>query len=239
MRSKQLSVRVLLLLFFSLLLVFLFLRIAEKSSAFEISNESLRIELNRKPNRTPTPTLRPLPTTRPPALSEFTAEKHPKDFLRFGVSEALVDFGILSPTSPTIRQTMLSLLTTTTNRTIIQVLIDTEPRNEQSSFIPGTTCDDGSCNESKDGPWKNVLTYGIGFRCASPTPGACIGSFESPDNYKQFPSLLQDKYYLPVLESILPEEEILATIEYKINIAGTQQSGIYTHTISYIATPGY
>lgn len=156
----------------------------------------------------------------------------------FTISNTMIDFGNLSPTNPVTRTTTLTVKNNSAKSFKV-----TAAQNHQllvpstGASIPGTTCDNGTCNEAKSAKWTNTLTYGFGYRC----DGSCVAndnSFKLPDYYKQF-SDTSHKETATTIMSGGTGNGLKATVTYKVNISSAQPAGTYTNTVTYLATPSY
>lgn len=158
----------------------------------------------------------------------------------FSLSENLIDFGELSPTNPITRINTLEV----SGRAKTGYSIFTYENSklfflQPDVSIPNTTCDDGICSEKISSDWSNILTYGFGYRCDNLEGKDCAAGFLDPLHYKRFPdkSLLENPQ--SIIKGIIFNKSKKSQITYKVNISGTQQAGIYTNTITYIASPAF
>lgn len=165
------------------------------------------------------------------------------------LSNSRIDFGTLTPTNPVIRETTL-----TVSNSSAQSYQVTASENHQlqaaktGAIIPDTTCDGGTCSETTATEWSNTLTYGFGFRCdaisiklSGTNSPSCIendNSFMETSYFKQFADVSRKEKAQKIIGGGKgPNQK--AVISYKINIASSQATGIYTNSITYIATPNF
>ena len=156
----------------------------------------------------------------------------------FSISETLIDFGPLSPTDPVLRTNTLSVSNTATAGYTVTAY-ENNPLKESTSSatIPDTTCDNGACNSTDGGTWEGTLTYGFGYRCdSSDKTKTCLPGFSDFNSYKQFAK--ETTQPQNIMESASGESSI-AQITYKVNISGSQQSGFYNNTLTFIAVPNF
>lgn len=156
----------------------------------------------------------------------------------FSISSNSINFGILSPTDPITRTNDLEIKTGSALDYMVSASENSELKTT-SAFIPDTTCDNGACSEITSAPWENTLTYGFGYRCDNLSEMDCELGFEEPTLFKQFPNESKEEIAQPVMFGSSSSGIKKSRITYKINISGTQASGDYTNTITYIATPTY
>lgn len=158
----------------------------------------------------------------------------------FSISETLIDFGILSPTNPVTRINILSVNNTSTPGYSVTAS-ENHPLRSQASgaTIPDTTCDNGNCSEINSRLWINTLTYGFGYRC-DPVSATnyCSLSFSQIDYFRQFADSSNSETAQVVFSNSSGSNQ-QAKITYKINISGSQQTGIYNNNLIYIATPSF
>jgi len=168
----------------------------------------------------------------------------------FSISNALIDFGNLSPTNPVTRTTTLTV--SNTSAASYQV---TASENHQllvaktGAIIPDTTCDKGSCSQTTAADWSSTLTYGFGYRCDSISivsqgskSSSCNqkdSSFsKNPSFFKQFADASKSEASQVIVNGEKGRNQ-KATITYKVNIASSQATGVYTNSITYVATAGF
>lgn len=156
----------------------------------------------------------------------------------FSISNNLIDFGVITPTNPLTRTTLLTVSAPSSGFTVIAS--QNKPLTSQNGIIPDTTCDNGGCNTSKAGLWTSSLSYGFGYRCDvsqdSGQVNACSSDFSSANFYKPFAATPSAQ---TVLESTTGGAGRKSQITYKVNVSGTQPQGVYTNVVTYIANPGF
>jgi len=162
-----------------------------------------------------------------------------KQFI-FSISQTLIDYGILSPTNPVSRTSILNVYNNFINGYSVSASENHEIYSPTSgSTIPNTTCDTGTCSELNPAPWNNILTYGFGYRCDNMFDiTACSNDFYDSKYYKQFPNISNSQSPQVLMEGANIGDN-KARITYKINISGTQPIGFYANAITFIATPNF
>lgn len=142
--------------------------------------------------------------------------------LTLTLSSDRIDFGVLRPTVPVLRETSLKI-TTTNNFPYSIFAFEDGPLKFGTSVIPDTTCDNGTCSEVIKSAWTNPLVFGFGMSLDG-------------ENYQQ----LANEGEGEVKQAILKDKnEEQAKIIYKLNVPNTQISGIYSNTITFILVPDY
>lgn len=144
----------------------------------------------------------------------------------FSLSQNTISFGEIQPTNPVIRDLVVRL----TSFGGYQILTAANhPLQKQNGiFIPDTTCDNGSCSEFTAAPWLNTLTYGFGYQTTR----------MEENYYKQFADILRNEAF-QAISSGTKAQNIEEKVTLRINTSGTQETGAYTNTIFYIATPDF
>ncbi len=163
----------------------------------------------------------------------------PPTFLSFNISNSLIDYGPLSPTNQIYRTSNLNI--STSNKGFIVIVYENHPLSTtgSNSFIPDSTCDNGSCSEVTSAIWTNTLTYGFGYRCDNVNYNNCPIDFKQNDYYKQFSDNSKNETAQIIMSSNLPASNHEIQITYKVNISKTQPIDRYSNEITYIAAPKY
>jgi len=158
----------------------------------------------------------------------------------FSISQTLIDYGSLSPTTPVSRTNLLTVHNSFLNGYSVTASQNHALYNETSlATIPDTTCDTGTCSEQNPAPWNNILTYGFGYRCdniSHITP--CSNDFYDSKYYKQFPNISNSQKPQIVMSGANIGDN-KARIIYKVNTSGSQPLGFYSNTITFVATPNF
>lgn len=156
----------------------------------------------------------------------FTVETTAPEAFSFGISSQNLSFGTLQATNPVIRKLTLSL---DSLRGYQVLTAANHPLNKQNqTTIPDTTCDNGSCSSITEALWTNTLTYGFGYH---------LDSME-PAYFKRFPDTNRGEAAYPLLTGLQAKNREF-NVTYKVNISTTQESGSYSNTVTYIATPDF
>lgn len=155
----------------------------------------------------------------------------------FTVTPTDLDFGTVDPTSPVSRTNILDVLSTTSGYSVTTIE-NHSLQTASGSAIPDTTCDSGLCIPNSAAAWTSNLTYGFGFRCDNVLASDCV--------------TFQSGFYEPFANAQLAEASVIvmknnsgaatdkqSQITYKVNVSGSQLPGVYTNTITYVATPNF
>ena len=156
---------------------------------------------------------------------------------RFSVSSRLIDFGIISPTTPVTRAQLLTISNGSANGYQVTVSQNHNLRVDASgNEIPPTACDGGTCTPTTAAAWTSSLVFGFGYRCDNVSGIDCDSQFSDSTFYKP---LVASPSAVSVMSSSNVGRSRQASVTYKINISGTQPAGLYTNIINYIATPTF
>lgn len=158
----------------------------------------------------------------------------------FSISQTLIDYGILSPTTPVSRTSVLKVYNHFSNGYSVSVSENHTLYNEASLLtIPDTTCDTGTCSASEPALWNNPLTYGFGYRCDNLSQATvCSNDFNNSNYFKQFPNISNSQNPKVIMKSTnIGANE--ARIRYKVNTSSTQPIGFYNNIITFVATANF
>lgn len=158
----------------------------------------------------------------------------------FSVSTDIIDYGPLSPTNQIYRTSNL-LISNANKKGFMVIAYENHPliTTGSNSFIPDSTCDNGSCSEVTSAIWANTLTYGFGYRCDNVSGNDCPIGFNQIDYYKQFSDNSKNEKGQIIMSNNQPVSNHETQITYKVNISKTQDSGSYNNEITYLAIPKY
>jgi hypothetical protein len=152
--------------------------------------------------------------------------------LSFSASSDFVDFGIMSPTNPTLRTTEIKLRGS--GDTLFLMLQPNHPlASENGTIIPSTTCDNGSCTENLPSKWISTLTYGFGLRCNNRLGSLCQDGYADRTNFTSLPDNTS-RVASNIAKGIINDQPSRIEIGLKTNISGTQQPGLYENTLTYL-----
>jgi len=156
----------------------------------------------------------------------------------FTVTPTALDFGTIDPTSPVTRTNTLDVLSTASGYSVTGIENNSLKQNSPTT-IADTTCDSGSCTPSTAAPWTSNLTYGFGYRCDNLLQNDCVTGFAT-DYYKPFANQTLSQNPQLVMQAISGfASDKQSQITYKVNVSGSQLPGVYTNTITYVASPNF
>jgi hypothetical protein len=224
------------------LLVYLFILLLPQDTAADtVSNGNYSIDVGSIDTN-------PQPTPKPQVLgtnniktNDFTTGTNytvnaPSNKLSLKLSQNIIDYGILSSTNPVIRTSEIFLTENLLGGEIISYE-NNALRSAANSVIQNTSCDNGVCTPEIAAEWNNTLTYGFGYRCDSTQKYICDSQFSSSTYFKPFADISLEHTPDTVIETGKGNSQ--ATITYKINISGTQKTGGYYNSITYLAIPNF
>lgn len=231
------------LLFFSCLKLFTF---QANASNMSDGNYILDLEKTYYPSPTPVKQVEGISNQSPQEIKGdgFTVDQGfsyvfgLNDFT-FSLSPLLIDYGILSPTNPIIRTQIFTVDTGSSFSYSITALEDHELtlQNGNTITIPSATCDDGLCSTQFESNWSNPLTYGFGYSCSPMEGNDCI--IKQKNYFRHFPNFVDNDNPENIIEGVGSDKTKKSQLLYKVNVATTQPSGLYSNTITYLAIPGY
>lgn len=155
----------------------------------------------------------------------------------FTISDLSIDFGTLTPKSPS---SLTNTLTVSSGGAggyqVTARENDTLKTLAGTSSIPDTTCDSAGCNETTAAPWTLNTVYGFGYNMSGNDIPA---TFSGPTYFRPFPSSAALENPAVVMSSALVGKSRTATVTYKVNISGSQAAGDYENYLVFVATPTY
>jgi hypothetical protein len=154
----------------------------------------------------------------------------------FTISDLEMDLGSLIPGTTATATNQLTVSAGGAGGYQVLAFEDHRLKNESGVYIPDTTCDTDSCDETDADPWTQNDKYGFGFNINGddvPT------DFVNSTYYRQFADDELDEAHQAVMVGTSATESSQATVTYKANISATQAMGNYQTGIAYIALPTY
>ena len=223
------------------------------AGAFTMSNDNFTIDMgnfNSGSGKASSSRYKVLTTTGQTGAGQYTGKNYKvkagfeyiyplSSSFSFSISESLIDFGPLSATTPVIRKNTLTVTTATPLPYQVLAYEDHPLLAPSNATIPDTTCDNGSCDESRAAPWTNTLTYGFGYRCDNLIGKDCAPDFAEANAFRHFADNSKREIYKAVMKGSGQGKKSEAQITYKVNISGTQLPGMYINSIYFIASPGF
>lgn len=188
-----------------------------------------------------------LPSNSPSTVPEndvkifFTKNSDGTKGFKFTISNQIIDYGILTPTNPIIRENLLKIFNTSSGYFSVYTYQNHPLTHSSSSaiFIPDTSCDNGACTHFISSTWENTLTYGFGYSCENMKTASCMPDFPNTNYFKQFPNLTDKEEPQPVIRGSKNANEIVAGIIHKVNVSTSQPQQKYSNKINYLLVPGY
>jgi hypothetical protein len=238
-RNKQTAYLLsLILLFSSSLFAF---RLAKLTFADTVSNDNYSIDVgNIDTNPQPKPHTQVLGINNI-KISDFTTGPNytviaPANSFTLGLSQNTIDYGILSSTNPVIRTSDIFLTDPHLGGEVLSYENHPLALSARDS-IQDTSCDNGVCTPEIAAPWVNTLTYGFGYRCDSSEKNVCDVQFSPSSYFKPYADLILNHTPEAVMTTVKGQSR--TTITYKVNISGTQKTGGYYNSITYLAIPNF
>lgn len=108
--------------------------------------------------------------------------------------------------------------------------------SDDTTIVPDTTCNTGTCSESDADPWTNTAIPGFGFNANGSTVPT---DFVNSTYFRQFANQAGAETMQVVMDSSTIANNDTATITYKAGISGNQAAGDYATGVVYVAVPGF
>jgi hypothetical protein len=158
---------------------------------------------------------------------------------RFSITNTIIDFGIVSPTSPVLRTSLLTVSNGSAYGYQVTVSDNHNLRNNSSGVeIPQTACDSGyTCTTGTANQWQTSLAYGFGYNCTNISGTDCPTDFAGSTHY--YRPFAASPSAVAVMRGVAVGKNKVAQVTYQLNVSGGQAGGLYTNVINYIATPNF
>jgi hypothetical protein len=160
------------------------------------------------------------------------------DTFAFSISDVAIDLGTLTSGAHNTDSNVLTITTRGAGGYTVYAYEQHPLRlsSNDTTIIPDTTCNAGTCNETTAQPWTNTAIAGFGFNASGSTVPA---DFVNSTYFRQFANQAAAETMQPVMSSTNLGQSDTATITYKAGIAGNQTAGDYATGIVYVAVPGF
>lgn len=149
----------------------------------------------------------------------------------------VVDFGTLSPNSPTEKTLQITISNGDVPGYSISVAEDHELSTSAQATIPDTSCNriDQPCNINKALRWDDAGIFGFGYNLAG---SSVARDFTDKTYYRPFANLSQKES--PVQIMISQQKKVIdqSVMTLKLNISSDQAVGQYRNTINFTAVAG-
>lgn len=107
-----------------------------------------------------------------------------------------------------------------------------------SQTIPDTSCDvTAPCTINDATPWITSTRYGFGYNMSGQNINQA--DFVNSTYFRPFANAQNDNLPAIVMENAAATVSATATVNYKVNISGSQAAGTYRNIIQFIAIPAY
>jgi hypothetical protein len=157
---------------------------------------------------------------------------------RFAISGIFIDFGSLTPGTPVLRTSQLTVSNGSAFGYQVTISQNHNLRlNSRGVEIPQTACDSGyTCTTTTANKWNTPIAYGFGYNCQNLSGTDCASDFTSSTYFRPF---ISSPSAVVVMSSRNVGRNRQARITYQLNIPNVQIAGLYTNVINYIATPQF
>lgn len=215
------------------LFLFIFLLLSQTPAfAASMQNEVFQLELTPAAS-SPTPQKsQPSPTPQP-TLPQTLLISSP---FSFSSSTSFIDYGEFVPTEPVIRNISLNVKSKWPYGFVVLQSENHDLRGQTTS-IPDTSCDNGSCTPTLSSAWVSILTYGFGFSCEKAKDTVCAPYNVSSSGFRPFANLQKDTGPQAVLFSSQGSSKARATLQVKVNTSKSQPIQVYQNNLQFVAIP--
>lgn len=156
----------------------------------------------------------------------------------FKISDLSIDFGSLVPGTPSLLSNTLTVTTGSAYGYSVKAIEDHPLRmSDGVTTIPDTACDLATpCLPTDADVWSDNTRYGFGYNMQ----GTDINTSDFVDNtyFRPFPIQDVDSPMIVMSRSGIATSSA-ATVNYKVNISGSQAAGTYQNSIQFIAIPSF
>ena len=156
----------------------------------------------------------------------------------FSISDISVDFGTLTPGTPSTQSGILTVSVGGAGGYVVKVSENNPLKSTAGATIPDTICDGGAntCTETTAKPWTSNSAYGFGFNMS----GTDIPSdFVDSTYFRQFADRSSNEQPQTIMSGTNVGRNKQATVTYKVNISSLQPAGRYENILSFLAIPTY
>src|SRR3989344_2369100 len=157
----------------------------------------------------------------------------------FSISDISMDFGTLTPSSPSTQTTNLTVSFGGAGQYIVTGIEETPLQTfNGSNSIPDTSCDGGvnTCTTSTAKVWTSTSKYGFGYNMSGDDIPA---DFTDSTYFRPFPDRSAPASPSTLMTSSNVGRSRQSTVTFKINISSIQPAGTYKSVINFTATPSY
>jgi hypothetical protein len=153
----------------------------------------------------------------------------------FTISSLSINFGNLTAQTPATASETLTVSSGGAGGYQVMASENNPLKNSSSGTIPNTNCD-VSCTNAAAAVWSSTSKYGFGFNMSGSDIPA---DFIDLTYYRPFADRSVSQSPQVVMSSVNVGSSRQSTVNYKVNISGTQAAGVYNNTIMYTAIPSY
>lgn len=172
----------------------------------------------------------------------------------FQISNTNINFGTLTPDSPSTSPTDLTVSFGSAGSYQVTAIEETPLKTMSNYIITDTQCNGGGeiCDENNANNWNNDNTYGFGYQMTGediPTTFSSCQAIHGNNCYRKFADKSAGENYVVVMSNNDvtikndPDPDIRnkhkATVTFKVNIPAIQAPGSYQNIINFVATPGF
>jgi hypothetical protein len=157
----------------------------------------------------------------------------------FAISDTSIDFGSLTPSTPSTQSTTLTVSFGGAGQYQVTAIEETPLQTfDAGNSIPDTSCDGGgdTCTISSAKPWTSNSQYGFGYNM---TGDDIPADFTNSTYFRPFPDRTSADSPVVVMTSTDVGRDRESTVTFKANISSVQPAGTYRSVITFTAVPSY
>ena len=157
----------------------------------------------------------------------------------FAISDSSIDFGLLTPGTPSTQPTTLTVSFGGAGQYQVTAIEETPLQTfDAGNTIPDTSCDGGgdTCITTLAKPWTSSSQYGFGYNM---TGDDIPADFINSTYFRPFPDRSSADSPEVVMSSSDVGRDRESITTFKINISNIQPAGTYRSVITFTATPSY
>lgn len=157
----------------------------------------------------------------------------------FTISDLSIDFGSLTPQSPSTATNTLTVTSGAAFGYSVKAIANHPLQvGATSTQIPDTACDPAtSCTISDADVWSSGSAYGFGYNMSGQDIN--LSDFVDSTYYRPFADASDSDSPAIVMENSAATRSATSTVTYKVNVSSIQEAGKYQNVIQFIALPSF
>ncbi len=156
----------------------------------------------------------------------------------FSISKTSINFASIMPERPATSSAVLTVSSGTNHGYSVNVITDGNLRKNDNTYIPQTSCDNPNnpCTNTIAKVWSSPSRFGFGYNL---TGDDIPQTFVNQTYFRPFPTENGGNSPTVIMNSAQVGRNKQATITFKVNVAYTQEAGLYQNILKFVATASY